>query len=134
MSGDEVVAFSAFVSNRADPLYLFSDAAFHANCFHKHPLAEAAEALFSEVQRRFDKICNICGSPINSPDDYLGFGHLSDDPTEPAHKLNYRQFHRACLSSWNELETTRTILKKFNDSGKWEGPGLTWLLGELPQQ
>jgi hypothetical protein len=49
---DELVSFPAFISNQLDPLFPFSDAAFHAACFHQHPLSAEAEVCYAETVKR----------------------------------------------------------------------------------
>jgi hypothetical protein len=98
--GEKAIGFPPFVANEVDPLYIFSDGVFHASCFRQDPLAKQAEARYSESRKRTSPLarqCRICGRVIDSPDEYLGLGHLTDDPSEPVHAMNYAQFHRACL-------------------------------------
>jgi hypothetical protein len=52
---DEFVGFSAFLANRDSPLRIFSDAVLHKDCFHNHPLSQAAEAEFTKVQAEISR-------------------------------------------------------------------------------
>ena len=133
-SADDAVMFSPFVSNQADPLYVFNDAVVHVACFREHPLAEAARARYEEVRERTNpknRLCFVCGEQITNPDDYLAFGHLVDDPKHPLHSLNYAQFHRSCLGSWSALSDTIRNLETLDHSGTWKGDALKRLIKEL---
>jgi hypothetical protein len=134
LDGEEVDGFPPFVPNQADPLAFFNDAAFHSVCFQQHPLSQAAEARFQECREKGssgNRTCAICGRVIQNPDDYLGFGHLTDDPSQPAHALDYLKVHRSCLATWTDLGKTREALLKLSESGAWKGPGLDWLIEQL---
>jgi hypothetical protein len=52
---DEMVGFPAFISNQLDPLFPFSDAAFHADCFLRHPLSAEAEVCYAEMVERAER-------------------------------------------------------------------------------
>ncbi|MBN8709292.1 MAG: hypothetical protein J0I10_07915 [Verrucomicrobia bacterium] len=133
-SSDEVVAFPAFVSNQADPLYVFSDAVVHVEAFQKHPLADKVQARYSEFRERNapkSRLCFICGKQIADPDDYLGLGYLIDDQSHPLFRFNYAHFHRCCLRGWNELPALLDQIKDFDRSGQWKGDGLKWLVKVL---
>jgi len=47
--GQQVISFRAFVPNRLDPLYSFSDATVHEECFRAHPLGNPAEKHVAEL-------------------------------------------------------------------------------------
>lgn len=126
--------FPPFVSNQADPLFVFHDAAVHADCFRKHPLAEAAQARYEELRERTNpknRPCFICGAQITNPDDYLAFGHLVDDPKHPLHAFNYAQFHRSCLGNWSGLADVLRDLEALDRSGTWKGDALKRLIKEI---
>lgn len=126
--------FPPFVGNQADPLYVFNDAAVHATCFRKHPLAEAAQARYEELRERTsprNRTCLICDERISNPDDYLAFGHLVDDTKHTLHSLNYAQFHRSCLSSWSALADVLRNLETLDQSGTWKGDALKRLIKDL---
>ena len=131
---DELIGFPAFISNQLDPLFLFSDAAFHAGCFHRHPLSEEAEASYTETVNRAGpghRCCVVCKREITDPDDYLTLGHLTADRKHPLHRYNHTQLHRSCVSSWSDLPHVHTLLDDFQSSGRWKGAGLAWLLDEI---
>jgi len=46
---DDIVMFSAFISEPTDPLWLFNDAAFHRDCFAAHPFAPEADRRWHEI-------------------------------------------------------------------------------------
>jgi hypothetical protein len=95
---EDLVSFSPFVANCRDPLYQFSDAAFHRTCFQAHPLAREATRRSEEVraygapgQRR----CVVCAQEIMDPDDYFGTGFLTEDATNPVFEFNYLHIHKS---------------------------------------
>ena len=57
--GQKLVAFSKFISDQADPLAMFDDAALHEDCFRSHPLAGQAterwDAVLSDLSRPKDR-------------------------------------------------------------------------------
>lgn len=131
---DEAVGFSPFVMNAADPLFRFDDAAMHATCFASHPLAEKAKARYEEVRSRLapsQRICMICSKKISDPDDYFGLGHLVDSPDSKLYRFNYAQFHRSCLSQWEDLPSLVGSLVELDESGTWKGDRLKALVREL---
>jgi hypothetical protein len=133
-SAQDVVMFGAFVANQAAPLLLFSDGSFHAACFQRHPLADAALARYQECQERISpskRICIACERLITDPDDYLGVGHLVDDPAHPLNSLNYAHFHRTCLPRWPGVQGLLKELETLNVSGTWKGAALEKLIGEI---
>jgi hypothetical protein len=130
----EIVAFSPFVSNEADPLFVFNDEGMHASCFLAHPLADAAQRRYNEIvraNRPGNRKCRICGREIDHPDDYLGLGHLTEDRWDLAYKLNYAHFHRTCLRGSPELARVKQILAALQSSGRWSGPALGVFLSEI---
>lgn len=134
LDSDPVAMFSPFVVNEADPLFLFSDGAFHRDCFMKHPLAAKAEARHHEVvesRKPANRRCLICGDLITDPDDYLAFGHLTDDVTNPLHRLNYKHIHRSHMDRWLELPSVCDLAEKALASGEWKGKGMQWLVDAL---
>jgi hypothetical protein len=133
-SASDAVMFSPFVSNQADPLFVFNDATVLAGCFRKHPLGETAQARYEELRERTNptnRSCFVCGSQITNPDDYLAFGHLVDDPKHPLHSFNYAQFHRSCLGHWSALADVLRYLEALDQSGTWKGDALKRLIKEL---
>lgn len=133
-SVDDAVMFPPFVSNQADPLFVFSDAVVHAEAFRRHPLAAAAQARYEETRQRTGpgkRICFSCERQIVDPDDHLAAGFLIDDESHPLYRFNYAQFHRSCLAEWPELSSLVRNLEEFDQSGAWKGDGLKWLIKEL---
>ena len=130
----DAVMFPPFVSNQADPLFVFNDAAIHAACFRNHPLADVAQARYEELRDRTDpknRPCFVCGAQITDPDDYLGLGHIVDDPKQQLHKFNYAQFHRSCVGGWSALADLLRDLEALDASGKWKGDALKRVIREL---
>jgi len=133
-SADDAVVFSAFVSNQADPLHVFSDAVVHIETFRKHPLATKAQKRYEEFRMRTApkaRLCRICGRQITDPDDYFGLGFLVDNTSHQLYRFNYAHFHRSCLARWPERQTLIHHLESFDQSGAWQGDGLKWLIRQL---
>jgi hypothetical protein len=132
--GDDVVAFPPFIPNEADPLWIFSDAAFHSTHFHQHPLANEALRRYEEFKAMTvssRRVCMVCGRSIDTPDEYFTFGHLTSDPSDLLYRFNYRQAHRQHLAQIPELHEIRDKLKRLQLSGVWKGSAGTWLLSEI---
>ncbi|MFL6286025.1 MAG: hypothetical protein ACJ74Q_23020 [Pyrinomonadaceae bacterium] len=132
--GQEIVAFSPFVSNELDPLWVFNDCAFHTECFNEHPLAEEAQARYKEVRERHgpgNRFCVVCKKEIFDPDNYFAVGHLVEDVFHPLYRYNYMQAHRSCLPKWAELSYFYELLEDLRQSGNWLGKNLDEFLAEL---
>jgi hypothetical protein len=50
---DEIVATSHFISEQSDPLWRFSDAPFHFECFQQWEMREQFVARFNEVNEAY---------------------------------------------------------------------------------
>ena len=134
LKGQKTVTFSPFVANESDPLWKFSDGAFHEECFQRDPLADAAERRWREFDERrapAHRRCYICEKPITNPDDYVPFVHLTDDPSHPLHRLNFAAFHRSCLRRWSDLGLVYEIAVTQMRVGAWKGRGMQWLIDTL---
>lgn len=131
---DRIVSFSNFVSNELDPLWLFNDAGFHETCFHSHPLAKKAIARAEEIREVVEAKghnCDLCHQQIADPDDYISFGHLTENESDSLYPFNYYQFHRNCLRDWDDLSFVYQQLKILSESGAWQGKTLEWLMTEI---
>lgn len=116
-----LVGFPHFVRNRQDPLFVFSDAAFHPECFHKHPLHEQALIRLEERKERMrERVCASCGEVVK--EDWYTTDHITDDTTSPLYWFNYLHFHKRHLRSWSEFERFRKLMESFEASGQYEGP------------
>jgi len=134
LNGQKTVTFSPFVANEADPVWKFSDGAFHEECFRRDPLADAAEHRWREFNERRSpahRQCHVCEKPITDPSDYAPFGHLTDDPSHHLHQLNFAVFHRSCLPHWLELGSVYELAVMQLRSGAWKGRGMQWLIDTL---
>jgi hypothetical protein len=132
--GDKRKGFPAFVANEKDPLHIFSDANVHDACFVSHPLASEAEARLHQVQDSFkteNRISYISGKSITSPDDYLGLGFLTADKDDPLYELNLKHLGRAEIATWDRKQWLISELRRLQESGKWKGKALAWLIDEL---
>jgi hypothetical protein len=132
--GQDFVAFSPFVGNGLDPLWMFNDAPFHAECFNEHPLAQKANTRHAEIRERQglgNRYCVVCKGEILDPDDYFAVGHLVEDVLDPLYLYNYTQAHRTHLSLWAELPYFYELLVELKESGAWSEGGLVRLLADL---
>ena len=127
---DAVTMFSHFVANELDPLLRFSDASFHEPCFRRDPLAPRAQAVW-DACKAVKMICRHCGKPIEDPDDHFPFVYFSDDPRDPAFKLNALQFHESCLRTWTGRREALDILVELRSSGKWKGRAMDSMIEVL---
>ncbi len=133
LKGEDVISFSPFVTNEADPIHFFSDRAFHARCFATHPRAVEARGRFNELRSRTApgcRKCVVCNDEVRDPDDYLSFGYIAEHP-DTLHRLNYLQFHRQHVPEWSDLQAAHKALVDLEASGVWKGPGLRWLIEQL---
>lgn len=132
--GEEAVGFPNFVGNELDPLWVFTDGAFHAECFHTHPLSEKALERCDEAIKRNgprNRVCVVCEKQITDPDEYFTLGHLTADEAAPLYRYNYVQAHSSCLPKWRQLTYVTKLIQNLKDSGTWQGNALGILLAEL---
>lgn len=131
----DTVALPAFVANRADPLFVFSDAIMHSTCFAKHPMSSEAQRWNSEARshtKPSERVCAVCGNLIANPDDYFGTGLLTRDPANPLFVFNFTHLHRSHANRWSGLEHLRAGMGAAESSGEWRGPRL--LVGDATLQ
>jgi hypothetical protein len=129
-----VVSFWIFITNQADPLFIFNDASFHDACFNQHPLAARARARYAEWHAHNPpgpKVCVVCETPIRTPDEFFTWGYLTDIPTHPLRRWNYAKFHSACLPQWPYLRNVSTYLHEEHHTGRWTGSGVVSLLADI---
>jgi hypothetical protein len=132
--GQRTVQFPPFVANEADPIWKFSDAAMHEECFRGDPLAAAAESRYRELRERGDPAksrCHVCGNRITNPGGFFPFGYLTGDVSHRLYRLNYAVFHRSCLPRWSELASMRELATAQLKSGLWKGRGMRGLVEAL---
>jgi hypothetical protein len=132
--GQDIVSFPAFVGNELDPLWMFNDASFHAECFNEHPLAQNAKSRYAEIRERQgagNRFCVVCKQEIRDPDDYFAVGHLVEDVLDPLYLYNYTQAHRTHFTMWAELPYFYELLVELKESGAWSEGGLDRLLADL---
>ena len=133
-SASQAIAFPAFVSNEADPLLIFNDAVVHAEEFALHPLASRAISRLEEFRSQTTpsaRACLHCKRPITNPDDYIGFGHITDARNVRLHSLNYCHLHRTCVAAWSMRGQALADLELLEKSGDWKGNGLRELISVL---
>lgn len=124
----DIITFSSFVADRADALFVFSDAAIHRACFARHPLSQQATE-WQEITMRNSgpgkRSCAVCETQILDPNDYFGTGLLSRDPTSPLHEFNFVHLHRSHADQWTRFDVFRRLLEEVDTAGVWQGPRLT---------
>lgn len=131
---DAAMLFPAFVANERDPVFFFSDGAFHEPCVDAHVDGAAARKLALDAvehSRPERRACAVCGEPIRDPDDFLGFGYLTNDPDLAAARFNYLQLHRSHIGRWQDLDAAVVALEQLRDSGRWQGAWLATLIRQL---
>ena len=122
---DEVIMLPAFVPNKCDPLYFFSDGVFHRTCFAGHPLAEQATKYGNETREQHlpqNRVCMVCDQVITDPEDYFSAGYLTNDRVSPAFAFNYAQFHKRDFENWDRASEFRRVIAELVDSEAWDGP------------
>lgn len=132
--GHSIRSFRPFVANRHDPLWVFNDAALHAECFARHPLATTVErclALLEARARPWPPFCYVCGGKVAGPAEHFTFGLLTTTPDDPLYAYNFLQFHTACLRDLPGRPQMVNQLQALQSSGTWEGPGPERLLESL---
>lgn len=133
-NGDDISGFPAFIANKRDPLYHFSDGAFHRHCLEAHPLARSLEQRYEKwkaVNRPNARICRITGELITDPDNYLGFGFLVDNSEHELFPFNWAHFSRNALSKWEGRHGLVAAVRRLYESGNWEGEALPILLEDI---
>jgi hypothetical protein len=134
LKGQGLKMLPPFVANEADPLFKFSDGAFHEECFRLDPLSSKVGRRLDEMSERSNpssRRCLVCSKVINDPDDFFSLGHLTDDPEDPLRQFNFAQFHRSCLPIWSNLTVVRNFAEKQVESGAWKGSAIQKLVDIL---
>lgn len=122
----ELAGFSPFVMNRADPLYVFHDAAMHLDCLKRHPLGIQAEGEHTSGQAGRSR-CRVCREPFTSHSgDVFVAGLLTSDKTSPAYAFNHVVLHRSHFQDWTEAAAFRSVMTAFTSSEGWDGPKLVF--------
>lgn len=118
-----MIAFPPFVRNRKDPLFPLHDAAVHALCLERHPLAPAAMEALRHASAR-PASCIVCKGAIDG--DRPGFctGLLSSAPESPIHRFNFLCVHLAHYESWVGAPEFEESVSAFLQSSDWDGPTL----------
>ena len=128
--GDRIKGFPAFVSNEADPLWLFNEAAVHVECLERHPakdsLMEAMKELAFKTSSAGRK-CLVCGDEITHPDELFQTPLLTGDPWNALKRFNFVNIHIRHVPLWKDLQEYRNLLDEAERSGTWKGMGLQML-------
>jgi hypothetical protein len=126
------VAFSAFVVDENDPIFIFSDSACHDDCLAKHDLVDIATERFREWESNTgpgNRSCVVCKEEILDPDDYIMIDHLSSDDICIS-QYNYTHLHRSHITSWSDLDDALKKIKAYRESSNWGGEYLVTSLEE----
>lgn len=123
--GDRIEAFMHFVGNSRDPLYKFTDGAFHADCFWRDPLAQEADRVRTRlIEVGKNQVCEVCHQAITfeeaMKDDLMPFGYLTMDVASPVYKYNFLWFHKSHLCEWDEIDAARNAFKSLAGSPEWD--------------
>jgi hypothetical protein len=127
--GDRRSLFPPFVINLKDPLFIFSDGAFHEECVLRHELGSKAlrcadRVLEASSPDRF--VCAICGDRIVSPDDCLSVGLLTSDESHPAYRFNGLHIHPSEWAEWDSAPVFQSAVRLLQESSEWCGPRLVF--------
>lgn len=126
-SSKESTAFSPFIANQLDALFVFSDAIVHTSCFTAHPLADEARRWHTTAlhqQLPMNRICTVCGELITDPDDYFGTGLLSRVENEPLFPYNFIHLHITHAHQWPILRDFVREISTAKSKGQWAGPSI----------
>jgi len=133
-SREELVTFSPFVVNAADPMRLFDDAALHWACFDRHPLAGKVRefmALLPGKESIGNFNCAVCNQHLVYSTDYMNMGLLISDEKVPLYVFNFTKLHQSHLPDWPQLEIFAALIQEGLDNGRLKGYGITHLMGVL---
>jgi hypothetical protein len=115
---DEIIAFPAFILDKCDPLFKFTDSVYHKSCLLDNYLGEAASqrlAFFLNNTGPSKRKCIVCKSEIINPDDYLLIDYLTSDKRHFLFKYNYTHIHKSHLNKWKDREKVINNLIKLKD-------------------
>lgn len=132
LDSQEIEAIPACVSNEADPLFSFSDSAFHLCCFERAPECAQVRAMMSERSRRTgpgNRKCVVCAKEITDYREYFGLPRLTGDSSHPAYRFNYTHLHKSHVSQWKEREEALQALRALVPT--WRGRVLQSLIDDI---
>lgn len=122
----DAVMFSPFVADRADPLFIFSDAVVHASCLNRHPLVAEAIRWHDEAvlkQKPSLRSCIACGRSVSDPDDYFATGLLARASDSPLYEFNFICLHASHAAMWPRFTEFRRQMEAAQaEGGAWQGP------------
>ena len=130
LDASQVMTFTPFVADRADPLFTFSDAVMHMACFRRHPLSALATRWHDEASLNrlpSARRCAACGEFIVDHDDYFCTGLLASSPSHPLYELNFVHLHRRHAETWQRFAEFKKKLEDAQASGTWKGPRLEFV-------
>jgi hypothetical protein len=116
------VAVVGFLWNSLDPLWKFSDAAFHPSCVRRS--SEVRRALeLSQMARSTaqGRQCSVCGDVVI---DGFFTEVLTSIPSEPLWHFNLLALHDEHFASWDRAQQFVETLKDARERGIWSGPAL----------
>ncbi len=123
---ESIVMFPPFVQNVKDPFYVFNDVGVHFSCIERHPLGKQALIYrddFIFKTRPQNRLCEIGGNKIDSPDDYLFIDLLTSNPKEKLGKFNFMTIDKKNISKWVDRDEFLNLAMKFINEGKWGSYG-----------
>ncbi len=120
-SGPATFAFPAFLANAEDPLFRFSDAAFHESCLVRDGDGSRAMARYREWREKTgpgNRKCAVCGEQILNPDDYYLIDYLCATEDHEVGRFNFTHLHRSHAGAWPQLEKAIHLLGRASAEGK----------------
>lgn len=125
---DPYVPFSAFIGNKLDPLYKFSDNIFHARCFEHDPFADEARSVQQQAidsASKAGRVCRQCDLPLTNHINYWSVGYLCSHRVDAtAATFNFAQLHWTHIRDWDERSDLLDALRRLVANGVWEASGL----------
>jgi hypothetical protein len=119
----DIALFPAFISNTKDPLYIFNDEGIHRFCLEKHPLGNKVSEFLEKVtfkSRPENRICDIGGNFIDSPENYLFISLLTSDEAERLYAFNFMNIDLQNITKWKDKENFIPAAELFLQAEKWE--------------
>ncbi len=122
---DNICGFTHFVNNTKDPLYFFSDEAFHEHCFENTANADLAveyATMGINANNPENRICIVTGELITRMEDHFFIGYLTSDKNSLLHQFNFTHIKVSAVLQWDKRELLIRELIEYRDSGNWANP------------
>lgn len=128
---DKYYSFPAFVINRNDPLYFFSDGSFHYSCLMTTELGEVAIAyaeLFIQAVNPANRKSIVSGNMITDYENHIFIDYLTMNKNSMLNNFNFAHIDKSELLDWRERKNVITELTRLRNSGEWnETKGTAYL-------